>query len=746
MKRTDIILSTITLAMAFASPALAQRQQAVGPGITPLSPTGSLGGVDMSASGTTGTLSVGVPGGPATDILTGNNPFVAGPLAVSTAVSSQGNIVFNSGSTVYGDIGVTQPGGPFLLAVSGGNTGTTVSLLGSLYATTLNVTGTGTVAFNSGGINITATNFAADGTITLAPNTTVIGALTTTAGADTGSLVLGGASVLNGAVGGAVGLRSIAVQGNGVVATITGATSTYGLSLGTNTLNIGGALTLANGGPAGVINTTLASPSVYGNVRPVGATILGASLRVNATVPNTAVIPVGTQFNIVQTQAGTQQSGTNGSVVTVTVQDPTNPLYTFAATPLAGTVAGQVTIRTLSVPLLVVVTPPVGVPLPPSLPVAAPIAPVLAGLVAVSAPAADILSVIAPINALTNAGDVVNAVAQLSPSTASQAAPLAAFRTAGLFEGLWQSRLETVLCNDTRRKQPDTARTCDLQAPQSNWWMRGFAYGGSQGARQSFAAYDTTILGTMIGYDRPVGLNTRVGVGIGFADTRVTQAGSSSRTTFQTYQASLYAGHRDGPWSVSGDASVGLNDYSGTRQIAFPGVSRLAGSTGGGQSYSASLRTGYDIAAGNVTITPMASLQYSNIHVDGYHETGAGDINLRVNAQAYDFLQSGLGVRIEREYTADFGAVVPELHAKWLHELNNPVLKQTASFTAAGSSSFTTPGLTGPADTLDAGVGLTLYSCTCGLRSWSVEAGYDYFRGSNNYQAHQGMIKLTAHF
>ena len=204
MNRTSHFLLLVATLAGWSAPGWAQRQTAVGPGVTTLSPTGSLNGVDMSASGTTGTLNVGTVGGPEADILSSNNPYVAGPVAVSTAASSQGNIAFNSSSTVFGAIGVTQPGGPFLLAISGGNTGTAENFLGAVYATTLNVTGTGSVNFDSGTTNITATTFAADGTISLAPNTTVIGALTTTAGANTGTLSLGGGSTLNGAVGGAV--------------------------------------------------------------------------------------------------------------------------------------------------------------------------------------------------------------------------------------------------------------------------------------------------------------------------------------------------------------------------------------------------------------------------------------------------------------------------------------------------------------------------------------------------------------
>ena len=156
-KRVSVSLCTLAACTALSSPAFAQRQQAVGPGIIPLNATGVLNGVDMSVSATTGTLAVGVVGGPATDIFTLNNPYVPGRVAVSTAASSQGNIVFNSGSTVFGDIGITQPGGPFLLAISGGNDGTAVNFMGSVYATTTNVLGTGRLNFNSGTTNITAT-------------------------------------------------------------------------------------------------------------------------------------------------------------------------------------------------------------------------------------------------------------------------------------------------------------------------------------------------------------------------------------------------------------------------------------------------------------------------------------------------------------------------------------------------------------------------------------------------------------
>jgi outer membrane autotransporter protein len=121
--------------------------------------------------------------------------------------------------------------------------------------------------------------------------------------------------------------------------------------------------------------------------------------------------------------------------------------------------------------------------------------------------------------------------------------------------------------------------------------------------------------------------------------------------------------------------------------------------------------TGRHFFVDEFTITRLVSLQVSAINLDGYTETGAGDINLQVSSQGYNFLESGLGVNVARHY--DFGdgqSLVPALHFKWLHEFLSPNIRNTAVFTVPGSTSFVTSGLNSAPDMLNIGAGLRLLS------------------------------------
>ena len=260
--------------------------------------------------------------------------------------------------------------------------------------------------------------------------------------------------------------------------------------------------------------------------------------------------------------------------------------------------------------------------------------------------------------------------------------------------------------------------------------------------------YDSTIAGVMMGYDTPLTYDTRAGLAIGYARSTIDGKIFDANTGFDTYQAMIYIDHETKTWFADGDVSYGRSDYSETREISFPGINRTADGKYGGNDTTVFLTTGYHFLTDGVAITPLASLQASFIGLNAYTETGAGDLNLKIASQNYDFLESGLGVSVASYYGISDGVDgLPEVHFKWLHELVNPTLENTATLTAAGASPLTALGLKSADDTLDACAGLTLLSCaSCGARTWSVEAVYDYYWRNDDYSAQQVMLEISDRF
>lgn len=130
-------------------------------------------------------------------------------------------------------------------------------------------------------------------------------------------------------------------------------------------------------------------------------------------------------------------------------------------------------------------------------------------------------------------------------------------------------------------------------------------------------------------------------------------------------------------------------------------------------------------------------MQYSRVNVGSHSEQGAGDINLRVDRQEYDFLQSTLGVKAERVIHSSRGAFAPEVHFKWLHEFGDTTMQQTATF-ASGGGSFASRGVKQDRDMYNLGAGFTFLPCDCDTeKTWTVKALYDYKWTRNDYSSHQ---------
>jgi outer membrane autotransporter protein len=712
------ILPILGSAVVAFSPLAVARQIVVLPGV--VGAVGVTSGVDTQGPGT---LSVG-----SQDINTANDPGGA----ITTDAANTASIVFSGTSAVTGFVGKT---GTTFLNISAGTNANTVTFGGPVFSTKFSVAGTGTVNFNGGFTSNTGStlDFAGDGAIIVAAGQTVKAAVTNSAGANTGTLTLSGNSILDGAVGAGSGLKQINVVGGNAL--ITGQVKAATYNLGTNTLNVAGAFAIP---VAGTINTTIFSLSNYGKIVPVGAATIGNALQINVNV--TGPIANGSSFNIVDAT-----SGTSGSTVTATAN---TTRYLFTAAP---TTNGLVRITTTQIPLAVVVTP-VLTPAPGAPPVINPVVPVVVAPVIDTLPLTPVTTpLVVAITLLPTAPAVANALAQLGPGTATFASPQVAYRVTQRFQETLESHLENAqqVCSqpyqsaDRERRGYDETSACQPVDMKSHWWVTALGYFGEQRTEKGFEGYDSHILGAMLGYDTPINDTTRVGGGVRYGRSLIEAKNSDSENRINSYQAIAYIGYAPGQWFANASLVYGRDDYLGSRHVVFPGINATATADYDGHQFTGFGAAGYHFIMGDgkTVLTPNASIQYTALHTNGYTETGSDAIDLKVNAQNYDFVQSGLGLKLSHAVAlSDTQLMRPEIHFDWLHSFGGETMKNTAQFTSGGAA-FASVGLKPNRNVYDAGAGVVFASAG----AWSLQATYDYQWRNDSYSAHQAMIRLAFH-
>ena len=152
-------------------------------------------------------------------------------------------------------------------------------------------------------------------------------------------------------------------------------------------------------------------------------------------------------------------------------------------------------------------------------------------------------------------------------------------------------------------------------------------------------------------------------------------------------KAAVYALYHHGGFYTEALVGGGTNSYD-TRRAGLGG--RAYGDTDGRQ-FDAYLGLGYDLHLSRVTLTPMASLLYTQVGIDGFDERGSL-APLHIESQEQDSLRSRVGLRAA--YTATLGAarVTPSFSAQWQHEYLETELPIDARFANGAGGVFTVHG------------------------------------------------------
>jgi outer membrane autotransporter protein len=254
---------------------------------------------------------------------------------------------------------------------------------------------------------------------------------------------------------------------------------------------------------------------------------------------------------------------------------------------------------------------------------------------------------------------------------------------------------------------------------------------GNQKTTVNQTGYDFTIFGFNSGVDYRFRDDLMVGAGTGFYNTAASFKNSGGSGTVNSIPFYLYGTYYPGAFYMMGSLGYTLNLYDLERQISFGGINRTAKSSVDGSQLNVFGEAGYDITMQRVIVTPAVSLAYSQVWVGGFTESGAGSLDLQVDAQSADSLQSGVGARVSIPFKTGDTQVLPQLSAFYQHEFSNNSRGLDASLNQAGTSfTFRTNSPGRDFALLGAGVAVGL------KQNLYLQANYNVEVGRTNYTAH----------
>ncbi len=502
------------------------------------------------------------------------------------------------------------------------------------------------------------------------------------------------------------------INGNVVLA------SNAALDVGASTLNVNGKYTQ---NASSTLKVAIASPSSSGKIiSNNSSTTVSAASNVNVTVPNSIFIPNNATFTVVDAPgaAGVSVPGAIAS---------SDPRITFSGLSSNGDLILTASRATSGFSSLVVGSSASGA---------------AAVLDNISNPSADMTTVLNALEGLNNS-QAASALATVVPVVDS-GVTTASNTAINQFIGTSTDRLGGLFAQARNEETGDTGVSTGSEGRNGfEAWGQGFGEYAHQDPRGTSNGYHATIWGTAIGGDIPL-FNDRMRLGAsgGYAQSDINSKDNSGATDINSYQTTLYAGYIDGanPYYINGAFSFAFNKYKGARNIAIGTIMRTADAHYNGQQYSVLVDGGYTFKVKSLHITPIASLQYLRLNLAGYTETGADALNLGVNRQHYNMLESGLGMKFERPFDTGNSTVIPEVHAKWLYDIINGTQATTSTFSGGGGS-FATQGFNPARNALDLGAKLTLAT----KWNWSLETNYD-FEYKEDFTSHTGWADIKYSF
>jgi outer membrane autotransporter protein len=202
-------------------------------------------------------------------------------------------------------------------------------------------------------------------------------------------------------------------------------------------------------------------------------------------------------------------------------------------------------------------------------------------------------------------------------------------------------------------------------------WLDATWLEGNIDGEDGLSGYDYRLSGAVIGADTAVGASATVGAAFGFAQPKLDNYDlADAEIDGDSYFLSAYGTLTQERWEVFGLLGYTFGSYDSERRIRFGSIDRLAKGEFDGDGFIASVKAAYDVPVQGFDLIPEVGLTYSKVWQDGFTETGANSLNLKVDDADAHSLVTSLGVRLGTEVQASATRIRPQLLARYEYDWN----------------------------------------------------------------------------
>ena len=178
-------------------------------------------------------------------------------------------------------------------------------------------------------------------------------------------------------------------------------------------------------------------------------------------------------------------------------------------------------------------------------------------------------------------------------------------------------------------------------------WLDATWVAGDVDGEDGLSGYDYRTAGVILGYDTAFKHNLSGGVAVGFGQPKLDSYDlADAEIDGDSYFVSTYGTYTRNRVEIAGLLGYTFGSYDSERRIRFGSIDRTARGDFDGDGVIVSAKAAYFYNRGGYDLVPEVGLTYSKVWQDGFVETGADSLNLKIeDADAYSVVSS-VGLRM----------------------------------------------------------------------------------------------------